>query len=130
MTEVTAETQPRDVLYYDGQCPLCTKEMAKLARLKDHQLELRDVHSLASDTPQADDTTMPGAPTPDKDTLLRVLHLERNGQFLTGIDANIAAWEHTQYGHLWRWMRWPLIRPLVEWFYARWALWRYNKLYK
>ena len=119
MTDVNSNTRPKDILYFDGQCPLCSREMAKLAVLKDENLELRDIHALTNDETAA-----------DKDTLLRVLHLERNGQYLTGIDANIAAWEHTPYGALWRWMRWPLIRVLAGWFYTRWALGRYNKLYK
>jgi predicted DCC family thiol-disulfide oxidoreductase YuxK len=119
MTELITATQPKDILYYDGQCPLCRREMSKLAALKDDKLELKDIHTLTSNEIAL-----------DKDTLLRVLHLNRNGEYLTGIDANIAAWEHTRYGALWRWMRLPLIRVVIEWFYARWALVRYNKLYK
>lgn len=116
---------PEDTLYYDGQCPLCAKEMAKLRALMDDRLILKDIHTLTSEEP-----TDPNAGIPDKDTLLRVLHLQRNGTFLTGIDANIAAWEHTTLGYLWRWMRWPIIRPWIEWGYSRWAQWRYNRLYK
>jgi predicted DCC family thiol-disulfide oxidoreductase YuxK len=49
---------------------------------------------------------------------------------VTGIEANVAAWQHTRYGVLWRWMTWPLIRPIVELAYNRWARWRYDRLYK
>ena len=51
-------------LYYDGRCPLCMKEMAKLGGLKNDHLELVDIHSLDD----ADDL-------PDAQTLLRTLHL-------------------------------------------------------
>ena len=107
-----------DKLYYDGQCPLCVKEMDRLRVIKDADLDLVDIHAL-------DDDATPVA----KDTLLRVLHMERDGEMVTGIDANIAAWEHTRYGALWRWMRLPLIRPIVELAYNRWARWRYDRLY-
>ena len=54
-----------DILYYDGRCPLCVKEMDKLRRIKADTLHLVDIHSL-------DDA----APTrPPRETLLKVLHL-------------------------------------------------------
>lgn len=109
-----------DILYYDGLCPLCVKEMDRLRDIKRDTLQLQDIHALG-------ESDLAGRP--DKDTLLRVLHLERDGRFLTGIDANVAAWQHTRYGYLWRWLRWPLIRPVVERVYNRWARWRYDRLY-
>ena len=121
-----------DTLYYDGQCPLCVSEMDRLRRLKGPELSLRDIHAL--DAELDDDVDSYNAATcntdrPDRDTLLRVLHLERDGVFLTGVDANVAAWQHTRFGWLWRWMTWPLIRPVVEIAYNRWARWRYDRLY-
>ncbi|MCH1493207.1 MAG: DUF393 domain-containing protein [Luminiphilus sp.] len=108
-----------DKLYFDGHCPLCVKEMNRLREIKDDDLDLVDIHTLTdSETPV------------NKDTLLRVLHLEKNGQMITGIDANVAAWQHTRYGLLWRWMQLPLIRPIVEFAYNRWARWRYDRLYE
>ncbi len=133
-----------DTLYYDGQCPLCVKEMDRLRELKSSTLELQDIHalddlavtealeSIGGDSQktverapeQVSTTTMPS-----KTALLKVLHLQRDGQFITGIDANIAAWQHTRYGWLWRWLSWPIIRPIVEIVYDRWAKWRYDRLY-
>ena len=49
---------------------------------------------------------------------------------LTGVDANVAAWQYTRYGWWFRWMRWPLIRPIADHFYDLWARWRYNRLYR
>lgn len=77
-----------DTLYYDGQCPLCVKEMDRLRIIKDEQLQLVDIHQLSD----------PESPV-DKDQLLRVLHLERDGKMVTGIEANVAAWQHTRYGY-------------------------------
>lgn len=106
-------------LYYDGQCPLCTKEMARLEKLKDQQLQLADIHTLA-----------PDPDLPDKDTLLRTLHLRLpNGQLLTGATANVAAWQYTRHGGWFRWLRWPLIRQFVDRLYDFWARRRYQRLY-
>ncbi len=120
-----------DTLYYDGQCPLCVKEMDRLRRLKGSSLSLCDIHELdyQRDHAPGGDTTGQPSGRPDRDTLLRVLHLERDGVFLTGVDANVAAWQHTRFGWLWRWMTWPVIRPMVERVYDRWARWRYDRLY-
>ncbi len=126
LTTVTSTPGKPDILYYDGQCSLCSKEMARLRKLKGANLELRDIHTLQD--PALGPFNL-GENRPDKDRLLRVLHLERNGIFLTGVDANVAAWEHTPIGFLWRWMRWQLIRPVVELAYNRWAQWRYDRLY-
>ena len=106
-------------LYYDGSCPLCQTEIAKLRRLGDASLVLTDIHSLSQD-----DTV------PDRDTLLRDLHFRTaDNRLLTGVDANVAAWQHTRYGFLFRWLRWPLIRPVANLVYRRWADWRYRRLY-
>ena len=117
---VTTQTQlPAATLYYDGQCSICTKEMDRLGRLKTDDLVLADIHKLAAD-PQ-----LPGT-----DALLRTLHLRKaNGTLLTGVDANVTAWGYTRIGLLFKWMRWPLIAPIVSLFYARWARWRYERLY-
>ena len=121
-----------DTLYYDGQCPLCVSEMDRLRRLKGPELSLRDIHALDTELDHDVDTHTAATcntDRPDRDTLLRVLHLERDGVFLTGVDANVAAWQHTRFGWLWRWMTWPLLRPVVEIAYNRWARWRYDRLY-
>jgi predicted DCC family thiol-disulfide oxidoreductase YuxK len=106
-------------LYYDGNCPLCTSEMARLETLKSEELQLVDIHSMAASSDQ-----------PDRDTLLRTLHLRQpDGRWLTGADANVAAWQFTQRGVWFRWLRWPVLRGLVDFIYEIWARRRYNRLY-
>lgn len=108
------------VLFYDGRCGLCAGEIARLRRLQRGSLQLRDIHSA--------EALPPGAP--DRDTLLRTLHLRRaDGSWLTGADANVEAWRHTRFGWLWAPLRWPLLRTLVDLVYAPWARWRYRRLY-
>jgi len=109
----------KDTLYYDGRCPLCMKEIAKLEALGDPSLALTDIHSLSSDET-----------LPDKDTLLRQLHLKTaDQQLLTGLDANVAVWQHTRFGWLLSWLRWPIIRQIADAAYNSWAGWRYRRLY-
>jgi predicted DCC family thiol-disulfide oxidoreductase YuxK len=62
--------------------------------------------------------------------LLRTLHLRTaDGELLQGLEANVAAWQHTRVGFLWRWLQWPLVRAVAGRVYDAWALWRYRRLY-
>jgi predicted DCC family thiol-disulfide oxidoreductase YuxK len=107
----------RAVLYYDGQCPLCAREMQHLRRLKSDALSLVDIHALDLDEPI-------------KQARLQILHLElEGGEFITGVDASVGAWRYTRVGWLLAPLRWPLVRPIVDWVYAKWAQRRYEKLY-
>lgn len=108
----------KDILYYDGACPLCSREMKHLAKLKQDSLELVDIHSLTESNE-----------LPDKNSLLLNLHLQRGDQWLIGADANVAAWQHTRFGFAWRWLRWPIIRQIIDPIYAFWARKRFDGLY-
>ena len=108
-----------DTLYYDGQCPLCSTEMGKLKQLADDQLKLVDIHSLPEQSG-----------LPDKQALLTNLHLKNDqGKFITGLDANVAAWRHTRVGVFFLWLRWPIVRSVADFVYSRWAQRRYRRLY-
>ncbi len=107
-----------ETLYYDGQCPLCSSEVRRLATLSDKHLACIDVHSVDLDTAE-------------KTAMLKVLHYHAaNGEWLTGLDANIAAWQHTKFGFMFRWLRWPFIRSLADKVYSAWATTRYDRLYR
>ncbi|MFT4822738.1 MAG: putative DCC family thiol-disulfide oxidoreductase YuxK [Halioglobus sp.] len=108
-----------DTLYYDGRCPLCSTEIKKLQLHAHDTLQLVDIHSLTD-----------GADLPDKQLLLSELHLKlADGEFLKGLEANVAAWQHTRFGFFYRWLGWPLVRSVAEWVYSRWAKVRYRRLY-
>jgi predicted DCC family thiol-disulfide oxidoreductase YuxK len=108
----------KETLYYDGKCSLCVAEMDKLAGIKGDQLDLQDIHKLSGQLTEEERINM-----------LKVLHLQRGDQWITGIDANIAAWQHTRWGWIWRILGWPLIKPIANLAYKRWARWRYDRLY-
>lgn len=132
----SVESRPVDTLYYDGQCPLCASEIKALAEVRGTSLSLVDIHqqaasgSIAGDGGERGDAGTDGEHDPGVDDLLRTLHLQRaDGTWLTGADANVAAWEGTRRGRMLRVLRWPILRPLVDLGYRIWALWRYRRLY-
>ena len=96
--------------------------MARLSALADSELRLVDIHSA-----DIDEQGLP--PGVDKAQLLKVLHLRRGNRWITGIDANVAAWEHTRFGMFWRPLRWPIVRHISSWVYNLWAGRRYRALY-
>ena len=113
-----SETSQPAELYFDGSCPLCSIEMRHLKRHKRDSLKLTDIH-------QATDLT----PDTKRDFLSR-LHLRKpDGVVLKGLDASVYAWQQTRFGFFWYWLRWPLIKPVADFVYARWAKNRFDRLY-
>lgn len=109
-----------DYLYFDGQCPVCRKEMALLRRWKNDDLKLVDIHTLLDGMDNM----------PSQETLLRVLHLwTGDGRWLRGVEASVAAWRHTTLGGLWAPLLWPPFRGIVERVYRCWAARRFDRLY-
>jgi predicted DCC family thiol-disulfide oxidoreductase YuxK len=100
----------KDTLYYDGACPLCSAEIDKLAKLSDNGLRLKDIHQLND-----------GEENLDKALLLSRLHLRTaDGEWITGLSANIRAWQHTRFRAFWRLLDWPLINRFSRWCYEVW----------
>ena len=92
--------------------------MSHLAKLKSDQLVLQDIHALP-----------PDIEGPDKETLLQNLHLKRGSEWVIGLEANVAAWQHTRIGFFWRWLSWPVVKPFARWCYGQWAVRRYASRY-
>lgn len=109
----------QDKLFYDGACPLCSKEIEALKRRKGSTITLIDIHQI---------TDFTGIPT--KETLLKNLHLlTPDGDWLTGSNANIKAWSGTKRGQLLKILNLPGIKNITTWFYKKWAEKRFNRLY-
>lgn len=109
-----------DILFYDGQCPLCRREIATLQRPERGNLSFVDIHRQPEDGPLA----------PGREALLRRLHLvTAEGIWYTGLEATIRAWSHTPLGWLFRPLGWPLLRPVANALYSRWADRRYQRRY-
>ncbi|HEY7886260.1 MAG TPA: DUF393 domain-containing protein [Cellvibrionaceae bacterium] len=103
-------------LYYDGKCPLCTREINMLRRLKTDSLFLVDVH-------EADVSAW------QRQQMLQLLHLKRaDNSWALGVEATVAAWSYTRLGLLFKPLLWPGIAPVARYFYQRWALKRARRL--
>lgn len=95
-------------LLYDGHCPLCIKEMAKLKQFDvNNKIDLVDIRLL--EYPEFNEQF----PNVDKDYALKILHgINRDGTVLLGLDANVHAWELVgKYKYLKILRVWP-----VKWF--------------
>ncbi|WP_086929303.1 thiol-disulfide oxidoreductase DCC family protein [Agarilytica rhodophyticola] len=108
-----------DTLYYDGQCPLCSREIQKLASYRKEDIVLVDINAMDSDA------SLPSTSFPSKSALMENLHLKTaEGKWIKGIDANIRAWRNTPFEKFWLLLRLPIIYQCASWFYTRWASWR------
>lgn len=109
---------PVDTLFYDARCPLCRREVAMLQRLAGPTLAFQDIHTASAEF------------LPAREALLQSLHLLRgSGEMVTGLAANVAVWQHTRFGALWRLLLLPGIRAVAERVYNYWARRRYARLY-
>jgi predicted DCC family thiol-disulfide oxidoreductase YuxK len=109
----------QDTLFFDGQCPLCRREIRYLRRHHDGGLVFVDIHSLH-----------PGAGEPSVLAMLRILHLRTaDGEWLKGVDATVRAWSHTSWGWLFATLHWPVISRIAAGVYERWATRRYRRRY-
>lgn len=101
------------ILYYDGKCSLCSREISLLNTFKNSQLELVDLWQVDIDIPRYE--------------LQRILHLRTaQGDWLTGLDATASAWQHTKFGFILAPLRWPLIKQIADNVYIRWTKQRFK----
>lgn len=108
---------PFATLYYDGRCGLCRREIHWL-QARTSRLRFYNIHELPSDFHG-----------PSVEQLLAQLHLEQaNGQWLIGLEAMVAAWQHSRWGWLMRPLLWPGLHGLATRAYAAWARQRFNRL--
>ncbi len=94
-------------LYYDGDCPLCAREVHTLRRHASVQrLCLVDI-SLSDFHPESIGHT--------RQTLQNRLHARfADGQWVTGLDATLWSWRAAGLGHWAAPLTWPALRPLLE----------------
>jgi predicted DCC family thiol-disulfide oxidoreductase YuxK len=99
-------------IWYDGACPLCTREIALMQRLDwRHAIEFHD----ASQT----DAVCPI----DRQTLLARLHASEDGVMLSGAAAFAAMWRAIPVLKPMGWAaRNPFILALLEWLYTRFLM--------
>lgn len=94
-------------VYFDGQCPLCRREIDHLRRLDQHgALDLQDINTtdFAQRFPHIDPVAA------DK-----LLHGEyADGRMIYGLDVSCEAWRLVGKGHWFAFLCWPLLKPVAN----------------
>jgi predicted DCC family thiol-disulfide oxidoreductase YuxK len=105
------------ILYYDGLCPLCSREIAHYrSRVHGEEVTFIDI------TDPAFDASTHGV---EPRRVHKVMHARRGESLLTGLDAFIALWE-TVPGYAWlaRLARLPVLYGILNLGYHIFALLR------
>lgn len=97
-----------DILYFDGNCPICLKEINHLKTIANPSLHFMNIHEM-------------GLEEAEREKLLSELHVKTaEGEILTGFIANIRAWQHTKYRPLITPWRFPPLKWLGNLGYSIW----------
>ena len=110
---------PGLTLFYDGQCPLCLREMQQLQHHdRKGLIYLVDIHS---------DEMHMKFPMIDKNQASNMLHAMRSdGSMLYGLDVTCTAWNLVGK-HKWlKILRLPVLRVIADAFYLLFARHRYT----
>ncbi|WP_372588645.1 thiol-disulfide oxidoreductase DCC family protein [Pseudoalteromonas xiamenensis] len=102
------------VIFFDGNCPLCVREMnALLEHDSNKSLTLIDLH---------DAYALSAFPGIDKAKAMSILHgVDNQGRLLLGLDVSVMAWSLVGK-HSWlRILRWPVVRFIADIAYLMFA---------
>ena len=102
------------ILFYDGSCPLCTKEIVLLEKYdKNKEIQFEDITSdNFSERFTHIDLTKADA----------IIHGQLpNGEVITGMDVTFLAWEIVNRNKWLRLFKLPLIRTVTDWSYLIFA---------
>lgn len=101
-------------VFYDGECPLCRREIGLLRRL-DRRGRARFTDIAAPDF----DAAAVGIPW---QTLMDRIHGRLpDGTVIEGVEVFVRLYEACGLGFMAWFMRLPLVRPLLDWAYVRFA---------
>jgi predicted DCC family thiol-disulfide oxidoreductase YuxK len=117
----TTNSNPRPVVFYDGDCPLCRREIAHYRRL-DREARLCWVDAAA-------ETELLARYDLSQQSAMAELHvLDTAGRWQRGVDAFLVIWQHLPgYHWLERVVRGLRLRRPLGFLYRRFAAWRYRR---
>lgn len=93
-------------IFYDGNCPLCSKEMQALERYDLHnRIQLEDIHQTNFEQK---------FPDIDKIKATEILHGKLNGVTLLGLDVTCHAWRLVGKKPWIALLRLPIIKPFAD----------------
>lgn len=101
-------------VFFDGECPLCKREISLLRRLdRHHRVWFTDIAAPDFDA-TAYETTF--------QTLMDRIHGRLpDGTVIEGVEVFLRIYEAVGLGLLARLMRLPVIRPMLDWAYGHFA---------
>lgn len=102
------------ILFYDGRCSLCAREMKLLAPRLAGKIFLKNLHDV-------DFKEFAGV---GKTSMMQQLHLWDGQQFITGFDASLYYWQLAGFHRTTRLLRLPVIYATSNGCYRWWARWR------
>ena len=117
----TPKSDQRPVVFYDGVCPLCRREIAHYRRL-DREDRLRWIDAAA-------ETEVLARHGLSVQAAMAELHvLDTVGRWQRGVDAFLVIWQHLP-GYRWleRLVRGLHLRRPLGFLYRRFAAWRYRR---
>ena len=114
-------TMPMPIVFYDGGCPLCRREIAHYQKLQGaDSLEWLDI------TKNRD--RLVGYGLTDDEAMARFHVLDAAGRWQTGVWGFIELWSHLPaYRWLAHLLRRSRLLPLLDRAYARFARWRWRR---
>lgn len=110
----------KPILFFDGQCPLCRREIAHYQRLdSDQRVDWQDLFDPAT---RLDTWNL------DKLDAMRVIHaIGQDGQVLKGVNAFMVIWQELPYyRHLATVIRTLRLESLLNWAYLKFASRRFK----
>lgn len=108
----------RLTLFYDATCPLCVREMRSLqSHDTEKHIKLVDIFS----------PEFAAYPDIDPKAASDRLHAyDADGNLLLGLDVTHRAWSLVGKPYLYAFTRWPIMKPVCDWAYLKFAKNRYH----
>lgn len=114
MSDITHQDHHHAILFYDGSCGLCRKEISLLQHRLHGKIQLQDI----SDT---DFSSYQGITAED---MMANLHVWDGSQFIIGLDASLYYWSLAGMHKLVWFIRLPIMYQLGKLGYIVWARFR------
>jgi len=111
----------RPIVFFDGSCPLCRREMNHYRRIdRSGSIQWVDISS--------DVETLKSYDIPF-DWAMRILHaVNKSGQVVVGVSAFVLIWGYLDYyKHLAKIVQFFKLEKVLNYFYQHFARWRYQK---
>lgn len=111
----------KPTVFYDGQCPLCNREIAHYRGLdRNNVIHFVDVHQNIASLSELGVSF---------EHALKVIHgVDQNGQVISGVDVFLMIWSNIYRYRLFSEIVVKLkLTALLQWAYQRFAGWRYKQ---